>query len=277
MMRKTLLAVALCASLNAAMVGGVAVLVEDEPITLHEVSAAMREHSLGADEAAKLLVRKKLESIEATTRGLSVTSQEVSDEIAQMARQNNMSVMEFYQAVQQNEGTSEEALKTRIREGMLNQKLYNAIAFSQMEQPTAEEETEYYNSHRSEFSKPGSFTVLVYRSASKEALQQKVSNPMRYLPEVSSETTTLKAEAIDPRLAQLLSATENNAFTPVLPGETGFVSFYMQSKNDAVLAPLDNVRAQITNALMTQKRQQVLNDYFTRLQLTADVKILRLP
>jgi len=28
---------------------------------------------------------------------------------------------------------------------------------------------------------------------------------------------------------------------------------------------------------MTQKRQQVLSDYFTRLQLTADVKTLRLP
>jgi hypothetical protein len=276
-MLKIFLPLLLALSLYAEVVGGVAVLVEEQPITLHEVATAMRENGKSADESVKLLVRQKLESIEAEKRGISVSPVEVSEEIQKMARQNNMSVMEFYEAVHQSQGTSEAALKEQIRTGLLNQKLYNAIAFSQMEQPTAEEEEEYYNTHIEAFSKPDSFTVLAYRNSSKKRLEEKVNNPMLYAPDVTSERAILKYDAIDPRLAQLLVSTPLNSFTPVLPDSKGFISFFIQEKSDTKALPLDAVREQISNVLMGEKRQQVLNDYFTRLQLTADVKILRLP
>ena len=276
-MLKIFLLSLLSLSLYAEVVGGIAILVENEPVTLHEVAKAMRDNSIGADEAVKMLVRQKLEEVEAQKRGISVTSQELSDEIQKMARQNNMSVMEFYNAVEKSQKTSEAALKARIRAGMLNQKLYNAIAFSQMEQPTPEEEEEYYRTHKDAFSMPQGFIVLAYRSSSKDRLKQKVGNPMLYAPDVKSERVVLKVSETDPRLVQLLNETKENTFTPVLPEGNGFVSFFVQEKTDIETAPLEKVRAQITNILMGEKREQVLNDYFSRLQLTADVKVLRLP
>ena len=276
-MLKIFLLSLLSLSLYAEVVGGIAILVENEPVTLHEVAKAMRDNSIGADEAVKMLVRQKLEAVEAEKRGISVTPQELSDEVQKMARQNNMTVMEFYNAVQKSQGTSEAALKERIRAGMLNQKLYNAIAFSQMEQPTPEEEEEYYRTHQEAFSVPQGFVVLAYRSDSKERLKQKVGNPMLYAPDVKSERVVLKAAETNPRLVQLLSETKENSFTPVLPEGKGFISFYVQEKTDVQTVPLETVRSQITNILMGEKREQVLNDYFSRLQITADVKVLRLP
>jgi hypothetical protein len=276
-MLKAFLLSLLSLSLYAEVVGGVAVLVENEPITIYEVSKAMRDNGKSADETVKLLVRQKLESIEAKKRGLSVSSLDVSDEIRRIARQNNLTVLEFYEAVQKQQGTTEAVLKEQIRANLTNQKLYNAIAFSQMEQPTAEEEAEFYRTHIDEFSKPESFTVLTYRSSVKERLQAKVNNPMLYAPDVKSDREILQYNAIDPRLAQLLEQSPLNTFTPVLPENNGFVSFYIQEKNNAVAAPLDEVREAIKNRLMGEKRQQVLNDYFSRLQLTADVRIIRLP
>ena len=277
-MLKTLLLAFFAFTLYAeTIVGGIAVLVENEPITLHEVSEAMREHGQSADEAVKLLVRKKLEEVEASKREIKVTSQEVLDDLQQMARQNNMSLMEFYEAVQQSQGLSEEALKKAIREKLTNQKLYNAIAFSQIEQPTPEEEEEYYQIHKEEFSVPQGFAVIVYKSASKERLEEKVNNMMLYAPDVQSEKMTLKTEETDPRLAQLLMQTPLNSFSPVLPDQDGFVSFYVQEKLNVQTPDLESVRAQISQQIIAQKRQQVLNDYFTRLRLTADIRILRLP
>lgn len=277
-MLKTLLLAFFAFTLYAeTIVGGIAVLVENEPITLHEVSEAMREHGQSADEAVKLLVRKKLEEVEASKREIKVTSQEVLDDLQQMARQNNMSLMEFYEAVQQSQGLSEEALKKAIREKLTNQKLYNAIAFSQIEQPTPEEEEEYYQIHKEEFSVPQGFAVIVYKSASKERLEEKVNNMMLYAPDVQSEKMTLKTEETDPRLAQLLMQTPLNSFSPVLPDQDGFVSFYVQEKLNVQTPDLESVRAQISQQIIAQKRQQVLNDYFTRLRLTADIRIFRLP
>ena len=246
-MLKTLLLAFFAFTLYAeTIVGGIAVLVENEPITLHEVSEAMREHGQSADEAVKLLVRKKLEEVEASKREIKVTSQEVLDDLQQMARQNNMSLMEFYEAVQQSQGLSEEALKKAIREKLTNQKLYNAIAFSQIEQPTPEEEEEYYQIHKEEFSVPQGFAVIVYKSASKERLEEKVNNMMLYAPDVQSEKMTLKTEETDPRLAQLLMQTPLNSFSPVLPDQDGFVSFYVQEKLNVQTPDLESVRAQIS-------------------------------
>lgn len=55
------------------------------------------------------------------------------------------------------------------------------------------------------------------------------------------------------------------------------MSFYMKDKQNLITENLDSVRPQITNTIMGEKRNQVLNDYFTRLRLSAEIKVLRLP
>jgi hypothetical protein len=64
----------------------------------------------------------------------------------------------------------------------------------------------------------------------------------------------------------------------VLPnGKNGFMSFYIRDKNNVVTENLESMRPQIANAIVGEKRNQVLNDYFTRLRLNAEIKIVRLP
>lgn len=277
-MLKTLLLVLLTLNLYAEnIVGGIAVLVEDEPITLHEVSEAMRKHSQSADAVVKLLVRKKLEEVEASRRSIKVTAREVLDDLKNMARQNNMTLEELYAAVSQSEGLDEKALKRTVREKLTNQKLYNKIAFSQIEQPTPEEEEEYYQIHKEEYAIPEGFTLIVYHSASKAQLEAKVANPMYYAPDIQSDNLSLRTEEADPRLVQLLMQTPLNSFTPVLPDREGFVSFYVQEKLRPQAPDFETIRPQIAQQIISQKRQQVLNDYFNRLQLTADIRIIRLP
>jgi hypothetical protein len=55
------------------------------------------------------------------------------------------------------------------------------------------------------------------------------------------------------------------------------MSFYMKDKPNLITESLDSVRPQISNEIMGEKRNQVLNDYFTRLRLSADIQVIRLP
>ena len=277
-MRSLLLSSLLLTTLWSAPIGGVAIMVKNSPITLYEVQQEMKQSKTTAQQSADTLIRKKLEQLEASEKKISVTSAEIQEEMERMAKQNNLTMEQFLDAMQNARGISQSELKEKIKESLTGQKLYSTIAFSKMAQPTAAEEAEYYQLHLDEFSKPERYDVTTYIAASAETLQSKISDPMRNVENVSSKDETIPSKAINPQLAQILNKIEVGKFGPIIPnGKNGFMSFYMKDKPNLVTESLDSVRPQISNAIMGEKRNQVLNDYFTRLRLSADIQVLRLP
>lgn len=277
-MRSLTLSVVLSTFLWSAPIGGVAVLVKNTPITLYEVQQEMKQSNTDAKQSADTLIRKKLEQLEAAEKKITVSSTEINEELTRMAAQNNLSMEQFLNAMQSVRGLSEKDLKAKVEESIKGQKLYSAIAFSKMGQPTADEEAEYYQLHLDEFSRPESFDVTTYFAASQEALGAKIADPMRHIEMIQSKDETIPYEKINPQLAQILNKTAVGNFSPILPnGKNGFMSFYIREKNNVITDNLESMRPQIANAIIGEKRNQVLNDYFTRLRLSADIKIMRLP
>lgn len=277
-MRSLTLSTLLASLLWSAPIGGVAVLVKNAPITLYEVQQEMKQSGTDATRSADTLIRKKLEQLEATEKKITVTPAEVQEELGKMAAQNNLTIEQFLDAMQTVRGLSKNDLKAKVEESIRGQKLYSSIAFSKIVQPSAEEEAEYYHLHLDDFSKPESFDVTVYTASTQEALQAKITDPMHNIGGIVSKEETIAYATIAPQFAQILNKTPQGNFTPILPnGQNGFMSFYLRNKNNIVTENLDSIRPAIANAIMGEKRSQVLNDYFTRLRLSADIKILRLP
>jgi peptidyl-prolyl cis-trans isomerase SurA len=277
-MRPLLLSALLASFLWSAPIGGVAVLVKNSPITLYEVQQEMKQSNTSAQQSADTLIRKKLEQLEAVEKKITVSSAEIQEELERMAKQNNLSMEQFLDAMQTVRGLSKNDLKAKIEENIKGQKLYSAIAFSKMAQPTPDEEAEYYQLHQEDFSKPESFSVTIYLAPSQEILQAKITDPMHNIEAVSSKDETIAFNAINPQLAQILNKVPVGNFSTILPnGKDGFMSFYIREKNNITTESLDSSRPQIANAIMGEKRNQVLNDYFTRLRLSADIKVIRLP
>jgi len=277
-MRSLTLSVVLSTFLWGAPIGGVAVLVKNTPITLFEVQQEMKQSGTSAKQSADTLIRKKLEQLEAQEKKIAVTSTEINEELARMAAQNNLSLEQFLNAMQTVRGLSEKDLKGKVEETIKGQKLYSAIAFSKMGQPSAEEENEYYQLHLDEFSRPESFDVTTYVSTSQEALAMQIGDPMRHIENIQTKEENIPFGKINPQLAQILNKIPEGSFSAILPnGQNGFISFYMRDKQNVVTENIDAVRPQIANAIIGEKRNQVLNDYFTRLRLSADIKVLRLP
>lgn len=277
-MYKILLTLLLATMLNAAIYDGVAVVVEDKAITLLDVEKAMQEMHLDAKQVTDALIRKKLEEIEIEKRNISVTSAEVYDDIKKIAQRNHLSISEFYDAVREANGLTSSALKEKIKEKLLSQKLYQAIAMTSMSEPSDEEVQEFFKLHKNELEHPSSFDVIIYNATEKALLEEKVHNPMFYSPQLSSNEQTLEYNKISPELASLLSKTPPDTFTPVLPnGKGGFMSFYVKSVTGAQDEDIESVRPQIINAIMGQKREQILSDYFARLRDNADINIIRMP
>lgn len=277
-MRSLILSSLLFTFALSAPVGGVAVLVKNSPITLYEITQEMKQSGMDATKSADALIRKKLEQLEAQEKKISVTPTEVKEEMERMAKQNNLTVEQFLDAMKTARGVSESDLKAKIEESIRGQKLYSSIAFSKMAQPTPSEEADYYQLHLDEFSHPDRYDVTTYVASSAETLQAKIDDPMRDVPNIVTKDENIPAKNINPQLAQILNKIEVGKFGPILPnGKNGFMSFYMKDKQNLVTENLDSVRPQIANMIMGEKRNQVLNDYFTRLRLSAEIKIIRLP
>ncbi len=275
-MYKIFLTFMLIASLNANIVDGVAVVIKGDIITLYEIKQEMQTSQIAEKNATDLLIRKTLELQEMHTRKITVSNGEVYDDIKKTAARNNLSVGEFYEAVNSSNGLTSAQLKEKIKEKLLSQKLYSAIAYSAVSAPSDEEVEAYYNSHKDSFSHPSAFKVVIYQAKDQEKLQGKVNNPMFYSPEISSNEQDLPYDRISPELASLLERTSLNSFTPVIPdGQGGYMSFYIKEIESAKDAGLESVKNQIINIIMGEQREQVLGDYFARLRHNADIKILR--
>ncbi len=264
--------------LHAKTVGGIAVLVQNEPITLFEIQEMMQRDRLSLKQSVQKLIRQKLEAIEIKERRISVNTDEVLREIQTMAQQNGMNVTQFYMVMQNARGVSERELKEKVKESLLNKKLYSAIAYAKISQPSRHEIEEYYKLHQEQFARPESFQVILYRSQSPQQLQQQVTNPMFYSPQIHTEEMTLNYSKIDPALANLLHHTKVNSFTQIVPDpKGGYMAFFVKEKSQVQLHDVDAYANEVSAAILEDKRKQVLNDYFARLRLNADIQTLRLP
>jgi len=264
--------------LQAEVYDGVAVVIQDKMITLYDIQQEMQQDKVGVKRATDLLIRQKLEAIELQKRKITVGSSEVYADIKQLAQRNHLSVGEFYDAVRETNGLTSEQLKEKIKQKLLSQKLYSAIAMSSLAEPSDDEVAEYYELHKESLRHPLSFDVIIYDARDKRVLQTKANNPMFYSPEIRSNEQTLPYNRISPELASLLQKTQPYHFTPVIPnGKGGFMTFYLKSVQTAQNAPLQEVKGEIINTLMEKKREAVLSDYFARLKNNTDINVIRLP
>lgn len=277
-MKKIIFTLSLASGLFANLVGGVSIVVKGEAITLYDVKKEMAITSTDAKQASDILIRKKLEEIEMKERKLNVSSTEVYDELKQTAERNNMTINEFYSAVRESNNLSSEQLKERIKERLLSQKLYQTIAYSAMGQPTDAELEEYFKLHSDKFSHPSGFKVIIYAAKSEERLIEKINNPMLYTPDVGENEQELPFNRIAPELAKMLSDTPLNSFTPIIPdGKGEFMSLFIKEVLESTQGSFYAQKENILNEYMSEKREQILGDFFEKLRHNAEITIVRLP
>ncbi|MCD4668585.1 MAG: peptidyl-prolyl cis-trans isomerase [Sulfurimonas sp.] len=277
-MYKFLLSMACVLSLSAEMVGGVAVVVKDKAITIYDIEKEMQSSNLNMQNATNVLIRQKLEEAEIKERRITVSSGEVYDDIKETAKRNNMSVNDFYETALNSGGLDSEDVKEKVKQKLLSQKLYSAITYTQLSQPTEDEIKEYYELNKDKYTHPSAFSTVIYQANDKSILQQKTQNPMFYAPQIQTNEQVLPYDRISPELANLLNRTPLNTFTPVIPnGSGGYMSFYIKEIQSAKESQFEDIKNQILNTIMSNKREQVLSDYFARLRNNAEINIIRMP
>ncbi len=258
------------------MIGGIAMTVNGEPITLYEINAMHQRAHISKEDAVNALIQQKIEEQEIHKNSIYATPEEIDKRIAQLAQQNKMNLSQFKEAVQK-EGKSFGELRNDLEKQIKKEKLYQKILAGKMKKPDEAELKKFYKEHKKEFTIPGKIKIQEYASKNPKALQAIKMQPMLVIPQVKITPRTLDPRKTNPQLIQLLLQTPTKSFTPIVNLGNSAAMFFVQSKGKPIVAPYESVKKNIFLKLMKDQEQANLIGYFEKKKSEADIQVLRKP
>jgi len=257
----------------AGLVNGIAIIVNDMPITLMDIDDITEENKLSKEQAVSLLIDKALYSSEIKKHNITIDIFDIENQIQRIAQQNNMNLIEFKAAVRQQQNYEE--FQSQIKKQLIHQKLIIAIAKGKLKIATQDDIKIYYDAHKEQYKIANTIDVIVYTSKNKRALEQKKLNPMQQNTQITTQNLTLNQAQLSPQVKYLINATMQNNFTSIFAQNQQYNMFFIKEKKDINIILLNQVKNKVFQELMKKREDTYLKEYFETIKLTADIKVLR--
>ncbi|MBP7748560.1 MAG: peptidyl-prolyl cis-trans isomerase [Aliarcobacter sp.] len=258
----------------AAMINGIAIIVNDEPITLHDIDKTMSVNKVGKNEAVSYLIDKILYDQLVQENNISVDIFEINEYIEKLANSNGMDVYTFKSVVKQ-KYPDYAVFEEEAKNSVIRQKLVQKIVKGQLTIATQEDMELYYEKNKNQFLSANTFQVIQYTSKNKASLISAIKNPMIIPDDVQRDSTTLETQKLPAQMQFLLNETKENSFTPIFTANKQFVALFVQKKQGSSALGFESVKAKIFNDIMSTREKKYLKDHFEKQKLTADIKIVR--
>ncbi len=258
----------------ASMINGIAILVNDEPITIYDIERTMVVNQVDKNEAVSYLIDKVL--YDQLVQEYSITADifEINDYIEKLANSNGMDIYAFKAIVKQ-EYPDYSVFENEAKNAVIRQKLVQKLVKGQLAIATEEDIKLHHEKNIDKYLTARSFNVVQYSSTSREALVQAIQNPMIIPTDVKRENIALETQNLPAQLQYLLNNSKENTFTPIFNANKQYMTFFITKKEGTAPLSYESVKAKIFNDIMMTREQKYLKDYFEKQKLTADIKVIR--
>lgn len=228
------------------------------------------------DQALQSLILGKWVEGEAADRGITVTQQDIDDELEQIKKQSFKNEAEFDKFVKQS-GYSEEDVQEQVKLTVLRDRLEQEV----VKEPTVtdDEIEKFYEANIDSFKQPETRDVRVILNSSqeqadkaKQALEQDDSdaNWKKVAKQYSQDATSKDRGGLleglaegqgDPQLeTQAFSASEGELVGP-FKTDRGYYVIEVTKVTPASTQPLDQAKSSIQQQLVSARQQQIANDF----------------
>ena len=258
----------------ANMENGIALTVNEEPITTYDIENTMTEGKMNKNQAVGLLIDKALDEQSVRENNIAADIFDVNEYIEKVANANGMDLYSFKGVVKQKYGNYE-VFENEAKDAVIRQKLIQKIVKGQLAIATQEDIELYYEKNKEQFSTSKFYEVMQYTSKNKASLVAALNNPTVLSAEVEKAPVKLSIENLQPQMQFLLNETKTNSFTPIFTANKQFIALFIIKKEGTTALALESVKGKIFNDIMTTREKKYLKDYFEKQKLTADIKIVR--
>ena len=258
----------------AGLVNGLALTVNDDPITIYDIETTMSQNNISKNEAVSLLVDKILYEQLVKENNITADIFDVNDYIEKLAATNGMDLYSFKSIIKQ-KYPDYSIFENEAKTVVVRQKLIQKIVKGQLAIASQEDMETYYEKNKNQFATASTYEVVRYSSKNKAALIATMKNPLVVPNDVQRESNTLETNNLNPQMQYLLNATNTNSFTPVFTADKMFNALFILKKEGETTLEFDSVKSKIFNDIMSIREKKYLKDYFEKQKLTADIKIVR--
>ncbi len=258
----------------AGIVNGVALTVNDQPITIYDIDKTVSINKISKNEAVGLLIDKTLYEQAVSQNNITADVFDVNEYIERLAKANGMDLYSFKAIVKQKYANYAD-FEEEAKDAVIRQKLIQKIVKGQLAVATQEDMELYYEKNKGQFSTSKAYEVIQYTSKNKASLANAINNPMVIAADVEKTPLKLGVQSLQPQMQFLLNDTKLNTFTPIFTANKQFVSLFVIKKEGTTSLDFETVKAKIFNDMMSLREKKYLKDYFEKQKLTADIKIVR--
>lgn len=255
-------------------INGIAVLVNEDPITIYDIKEDMKKRGVDENSSVSYLIDKTLFEQLVKQNNISADIFDINEQIEKLANSNGMDVYSFKSIIKQKYPNYND-FENEVKDSVIRQKLIKKLVRGQLAIATIDDVKLYYEKNISQYQTSKYFYVTQYSSSNKEALIEKISTPMKVIPSVTVSELKIDSKDINAQLQYVLTTTKNRSFTPIFTLNNQYISLYIKDREGSEAINFDIVKDRIFNEIMEQREKVFLEQHFEKQKLTADIKVIR--
>ncbi len=258
----------------AEMVDAIALVVNETPITLYDIEKKKFERKISKELAVSELIDEALFQELVQKYNIKADIFDVNNYLDKLAASNGMDLYTFKSIIKQkykDYAKYEEQTKQLI----IRQKLTNRLVRGNLKIANEEDLKIYYENNQNLFKMAAMVKAVQFSSKNKTALIKAMKDPNADAVEVIKTPVDLDQKNLNPQLRYIINETNNNQFTPIFNANKQFISLLILQKEDEQTIAFESVRDRIFNIVMQDREKKYLKDYFEKLKLSAEIKIVR--
>ena len=256
------------------IVGGIAIKVNGDPITIHEILDLSTKQHITKDKAQAILIAQRLKTQEIKRLNISIDDVRLEQEIESIASHNNLNYQQFIQALHQ-QGMDIDTYKQKLKEDIQTRELMRNILLSSDTSSEASMRA-YYNKHKSEFISATQVQTMRYSAKDPKLLERAIANPSVSLSGVEKTPEKLTLSMLNPQIAQMFSSLQIGEFSPILDAGNGsYVAFVVQEKIGENTMSFEEAKSIIAQKFAQEHQEQILDEYFEKIRQKSHIEHIR--
>ncbi|WP_233702811.1 SurA N-terminal domain-containing protein [Helicobacter felis] len=261
--------------LKEGIIGGIAITVNNDPITIYQIETQEKEHHISRQQAVNALILQRIQAQEIKRLKIDIEDDKIDAEIENIARHNGMDMQDFLRTLA-SEGINPTTYKAQLKKQLETRELLRNILLFNTNTNSETKMREYYNAHKSEFSVPSEIITIRYTAQDTQALTKALENRNLDIPGVTKGEEKINIKTLNPQIAQMFLSTQEHTFTPILnAGGGNFVSFYIKEKIGKENVSFSQAKHFIANKLIEEQQDKILAEYYEKLRVKAKIKFLQ--
>lgn len=256
------------------IVGGIAIKVNGDPITIYEIQSLSAKHHISKDQAQAILIAQRLKSQEIKRLNISIDDTRLEQEMESIAQHNNLTYQQFMQALHQ-QGMTIDAYKDKLRDEIQTRELMRNILLSSDTSSEASMRS-YYDKHKSEFISATQVQTTRYSAKDPKLLERAIADPSLSLSGVEKTPEKLTLSMLNPQIAQMFSSLQVGEFSPILDAGNGsYVAFVVQEKIGENTMSFEEAKSIIAQKFAQEHQEQILDEYFEKIRQKSHIEHIR--